>query len=139
MASEDTYPAVQSVLARWSHLLDDREYQKMADLLVPDAVMQFPSGVEFVGRDAIRDAVAKVQPERPIKHLTGIPDVEFRGASVAVARTDMVSFVVEPDGTWRVGVATRYHDRLRLIDGRWMFEVRQMRAAGAPAVSVRDL
>lgn len=131
MEDRESYGAVQNVLARWSHLLDDREYEKLSDLLASDAVMRFPSGAEHVGRTAIRDAVVKVQPSGPIKHLTGISDIEFEGEHEAVTRTDMVSFLAEPDGTWRIGIAARYHDRLRLVDGRWLFVNREMEAPRA--------
>jgi ketosteroid isomerase-like protein len=139
MASESPHGDIQGVLARWSHLLDDRDYEHLVELLTPDAVMHFPSGVEHVGRAAIRDAVAAVQPERPIKHLMGLPDIELLSESEAIARTDMVSFILEAEGGLRTGVASRYFDRLRLVDGRWMFEARWMRAPGMPGVDAADL
>lgn len=134
MATPDAIGLIQSVIARWSHLLDDRDYEAMSRLLLPDAVMEFPSGKEFRGRDVIRDAVAGVQPELPVKHLTGVPDVEIVGDDVAVARADMVTIAVEADGSVRLQGASRYFDRLRRVDGQWLFESRQMRSPGAPPV-----
>ena len=138
MGYNQPYAAIQSLLARWSHLLDDRDYERLGELLAPDAVMQFPSGVEHLGRDAIRDAVASAQPERPIKHLMGLPDIEFESESKARVRTDMVSFIVQPDRTLATGIATRYDDRVELFEGKWVFRERRMRAPGDPSIGTND-
>lgn len=135
MTTAEDVTAIQSIIGRWSHLLDDKNFEAMSQLLLPDAIMEFPSGQEFHGRDVIRDGVAAVQPELPVKHLTGIPDIEIVTDDIALARTDMVGITVQADGSLKVAGMSRYFDRLHRADGTWKFHARRMRSAGAPPVT----
>jgi uncharacterized protein (TIGR02246 family) len=123
---------IQSVIARYSHLLDDQDYDAFVALFVPEGVLHF-GGVDHVGRETIAREVAAIQPARPGKHLTAVADIELVGDDRATARVDMVTFGYDPEGAIKLGGMSRYYDRLVLVDGEWLFESRRMRRPGEPA------
>ena len=85
---------------------------------------------EHRGHDAIKEAVAAIQPVKPGKHFTGPPVIDLVSEDTAHAWTDMVTFLFNDDGSLRVAGMSRYHDVIERVDGRWLFTARFMHAPG---------
>jgi hypothetical protein len=132
---------IKRLVAMYAFCLDDRDYDALASMLGADCLLAVGE-YRLTGRDEIVASVSGMQSQDPGRHLLGPTLVELDGPERASAWTDMVGIVPGPDGTQVIAGTWRYHDRLALIDQRWVFTHRylltpaQPPVEGAPALPV---
>ena len=117
--------AIHRVLARYCHTIDDGAFDEFAALWAVDAEFVLYGEVTR-GRDAIRDAIAAMQPpERRGRHLTVNAVVDIRG-DAASAVSDFLFFHREPDAPVELRFIGRYHDELVRSEDGWQFGRREI-------------
>lgn len=111
---------VQDVLARYAHLVDNRDLEAWASLFTEDAVFRFGE-VECRGRKEIHRWMA----ERPSSgagchNITNI-SVETEGADRASATSNWILSRRSEEGQpWQIAAIGTYRDSLVRRDGRWL-------------------
>jgi hypothetical protein len=119
--------AVRRAVALYAFRLDDRDYEGLVEMLHEDCSL-FMTGFSQHGREQMLASVSGMQSAVPGRHLVGPTIVEIEGTDQASAWTDMVGIVPGTEGTHVVAGTWRYHDRLVLEDGRWVFTHRYLHA-----------
>lgn len=114
---------IRKILARSCQYLDDRRFRDWADLFTEDAVMGRMHGREDVYA-RISQAELAQKPELRRKHLivNSVIDHQEDAADV-VSDLLMIDLTEEGACNFRMG---RYHDRLALVDGQWLFRERRL-------------
>ena len=121
---------IHQLLARYGHLVDDRDWNRFGDLFVPDATIDYQSStgrVERAGRDMIVAWFRELeQSHPPAHHVTNILVDE---AADPVGRVDVHSKFIAPY-TRANHVPKRlyggeYHDVVVKTDGGWRFAHKQ--------------
>lgn len=113
--------AIRERLYEYGYRLDERDWAGWAALFTEDGVGDFEGWRVAEGRDELeafgRDVVG--ESFEYSAHVTHNPLVEVEGDR-ASARRYVEVFYALTDGTtaWRQG---RYDDRLRRVDGEWLF------------------
>jgi 3-phenylpropionate/cinnamic acid dioxygenase small subunit len=112
--------AIQRVLARYCHTIDDGAFDEFGALWADDAEFVL-RGTVTRGRAAIRDAIEAMQPpERRGRHLTMNAVVDVDG-DVARAVSDFLFFVRDPGAPAALRYIGRYHDEFARADVGWQF------------------
>lgn len=123
---------IRRLLAEYCHLCDEGEFVALAQRFTSDGCFRYDVHTA-TGRDAIvRWFEANQPPERRGKHITANAVIDVDGGRAEV-RSDYV-FLTFVDGTLAPALAGRYHDQLRRVGGRWLFERREARPLAAPTV-----
>jgi uncharacterized protein (TIGR02246 family) len=118
--------AIQAVLARYCHAIDDGDLAALGACFTADAELH-AFGRDRTGREAIIALLDKVIPaDRRGKHLTAntvIGDivVDPDGTRTAHARSDFA--FLGPDGSATTG---RYEDDLAAVGGDWRIATRRI-------------
>lgn len=120
--------SISRLIALYSHLLDDQDYENWIQLFTDDGLLVV-GGVEHRGRDAIKAFVASIQPHPPGKHFMGLPVINQLDGTTAHAWCDMVMLLPSSTGVDTVAMC-RYHDVVVCVDGEWKFSHRYYQAAG---------
>jgi ketosteroid isomerase-like protein len=113
--------AIRQTIALYCQLLDDQRFDELADLFCDDGTLPW-QGRTLRGREEIaRGLPATQEVLGRTRHLplSSVIDVRGDGAS---AWTDTVVTLNEPGGSASIGWIGRYHDRFRLVGGRWRFQ-----------------
>lgn len=122
---------IQQTLSLYDHVVDNAEWDRLADVLTADARLETPDGA-FESPDGARRYEETAHPaERPSHHVlnTVLRPGETPGTAVAwsrfvligydatVAGGDYVDTLVHDDGTWRISVRrVRERNRTRAAD-----------------------
>ena len=130
MTAED---AVRHLLALYPARHDVRDVEGYVALFAANGA--FVGGnARHEGRGAIREFItatyASQAAERRTKHLCGNSLIEIRGAE-ATAETDFVAYERYGAEPWRIHTIGRYHDRLVLENGQWLFLERRVATIGS--------
>jgi uncharacterized protein (TIGR02246 family) len=122
---------IRRTLCEYCQRCDDGRFDEWADLFAEDARFVL-SGQVTEGRDAIRDLMAKMQPEGGRgQHVTSNTLIDIDG-DTAGATTDYL--FVRPTAEGLVIIAAgRYYDRLARDGRRWRFSERAISVLGMPA------
>lgn len=123
--------ACEQVLYRFTAHFDAGEFREMEDYFAPEGVWKRHEG-DIVGIAALRERMAARKPDRLMRHLITNPRVTI----LADDHVRIDSYVTlymhvfgsdRPAGTMPLNgaiVVGRYHDELRLIEGRWKIVLR---------------
>lgn len=104
---------------------DHRDLARWRGVWTPDAVWQVRPDQQFVGVDAICEAVQRQWRRfQTMQHATTNHVVTIDGAS-ATGRSDVLALIQLRDGRWIVGGAT-YQDQYRRDDGGWRIVRREV-------------
>lgn len=115
---------IRQLIATFCQCLDDRQFEAWWMLWVEDGSFN-----ERIGRDAIRDMILAgelaTMPELSRKHAIANITIDVQGAH-ATSKSDLCMFDrMGADAPWTLRVG-RYEDRLVKVDGRWLFQHRQL-------------
>lgn len=114
---------IRRLLAEYCQLCDDGDFAALTERFAPDGSFVFGESIS-TGRDELRRWFEVSQtPERRGKHLTVNVVVDVDGD-----RADVVSdflFLMVREGAVTPLITGRYHDDLRRVDGRWLFQRRE--------------
>lgn len=117
--------ALDRLIARYAHTLDDGRWDEFADLWAPEADLVL-RGTTTHGRGAIRAAVEASQPpERRGRHHVVNVELEIDGDR-ARGVSDFVLFVRAVDGPPQPRFVGRYDDTMTRVDGVWRFARREI-------------
>jgi hypothetical protein len=123
----DDREAIRDVLSRYCHYVDAGEGDKWAELFTEDGSFgreggSFDIGVgPFVGRAALRKMASRFRADG--LHFSANPVITVDGDDATVT-----SYVLVLQGREHpeVRMSGRYEDRLRKVDGRWLFSSRHL-------------
>lgn len=118
---------VRSVLARYSHLVDDGRRSELDRVFAAEATLDL-FGTSHSGLPAVIAALGGDRPPTGNRHLTTNVAVEVAGEE-ARAVSDWFLMAPAAEGGWRCLRAGRYEDRLRREDDGWRITVRRITAA----------
>ena len=106
--SAEQYLAVIDIMSQYNHRVDDREFDRCAELFHPDAVLIF-DGTPYEGAAAIRAwQQATLAPAAPGCHLLANPEV-WRESGRLRALSDF-ALIKNPRGAWEVVARGRWVD-----------------------------
>lgn len=127
MSSEyaDAVARIRNLVAAYAHALDDGRTDDLVAMFTHDAVAVLPGVPRLEGKDAIRAAYAEMVPRQPQRHVVTNTDVVEYDGQQATVRSDVV-FLLKGETEWTVRLVGRYTDRLRIEDGAWLFESREL-------------
>jgi uncharacterized protein (TIGR02246 family) len=112
--------AVQDLLARYAHAMDQRKLDDCIALFDDNAVLSV-TGDTHTGKAAIRawmDGIAEASP--PGRHLTVNITVDSLGDNRYIAEADFA--LVRPgEGAPTLAVIGRYYDEVGPVDDTWRF------------------
>ncbi|MBV8949456.1 MAG: nuclear transport factor 2 family protein [Actinobacteria bacterium] len=124
---------IRTLLATYAHGVDRGRFREVAELFVPDGILELGNRAAASGRDAIRAFLGDVDaPERDtpslayIRHHVSSIVIELH--SRTSARAESYFFVLTDRGPDHWG---RYRDDLVSQDGVWRFARRRARTDGA--------
>ena len=123
--------AIRNVMSAYNVAGDRMRVEALAATFLDDGVLKTPSAT-YRGREDIvaglsgrpRDSTAPTDAPRPsvVRHHLTTSHVTLGGPDIAEGRTYFIVFSdVGPDH------AGHYVDRMRKVDGSWLFEVRDVR------------
>jgi ketosteroid isomerase-like protein len=105
----ETDLGVRRVLARYCHLVDDRDFDPLVEMFTPDARFHV-LGTDLAGRPAIREWLDTV-PDPMFHHVTNV--VVSNGSNGTVhALSDCLVGGRRDGGPWAIWMLGRYHDTL---------------------------
>ncbi len=117
----ETDLAVRRLVARISHLLDDRDFDAFVGLLTPDCRFVV-AGRELQGAPAIR-AWLDTTPTPVCHEVTNVVVSNGSQPDTVHVVADVV-MQIKRDDRWSVGVVARYHDTLVGHDRDWKWSQR---------------
>jgi hypothetical protein len=122
----DDITAIQQVLVRYGHCVDDRDFAGLDQVFTPDARASYSGGPWLEGLGAIIASISPLANFPASLHLMGNMLVTVDGDQ-ATSDTRSITQLVESDGTTRVRTL-RYRDRWRRTPAGWRIVERVHRA-----------
>lgn len=119
----DVSEGVRATLAAYTHALDDGRTDDVVATFCPDGAIEMGELGAFEGHDALREAYAGWEPQRPQRHLVVNTHITDWDDDEATAVSDVVVLFQGKDG-WKVQIVGRYHDVLHHDGDRWRFHHR---------------
>ena len=119
----DVAEGVRAAIAAYTLALDDGRTDDIVATFCPDGSVDIPGMGAHHGHDALREAYARVAPQRPQRHVvvnTLVTDWNDHEASA----TSDVLFLHLGEGGWSILLVGRYQDTLHQDDGTWRFHDR---------------
>jgi len=118
----DDYLAIINLAAKYSHALDECDWDSLGACFTPDAVVEFTATPEPLrGRQQIVDFIRTGRQRFDVtQHLIGTPSVHVEGDTAQASFYVMAQHVVSRDGqTRRCLVGVRYYDVVRRTGEGW--------------------
>lgn len=121
------HEAIRDLMSEYCHLLDDQNFEELAELFTEDAVVTAKIAAKtFEGRDQIRGYLEGQPPHKRGIHVTVNHRVHIEeGANAANAAADFFVIVERPHGLHLLAMG-RYNDRIVRQDKRWLFAERHI-------------
>ena len=130
----DDLEAIKRLVFLYSQLLDDARLDEWERLFAEDAVFTVWDQ-RYDGRQAIRNGIGGMSPQRPGKHVAFAIVADIDGDR-AWAWTDFTALADAGPGQWGrsyvIATVARYYDELVRAPDGWLFARRQIRMAGEP-------
>ncbi len=113
---------IRDLSAKYAMLLDDHDWDALAQLWTEDAVWSI-GGIVFDGRKAVMDFLSGCLTEDYFaKHINGQSLIEVNEDGItATGKTDVLWLAQN----FETQVMARYVDSYVKVDGRWMFKHRE--------------
>jgi 3-phenylpropionate/cinnamic acid dioxygenase small subunit len=116
---------IRNLLSEYCHAIDERRFDDFERLFTADAVVTPKlAGTAYHGPAEIRAWLEAQPPAMRGLHTTTNPNIGVDGDDATV-RADFMVYVTRGDSAV-VGAWGFYRDRLRRVDGRWLFAQRQV-------------
>lgn len=119
--SVETDLAVRRLIARYCHLVDDRDFDQLVELFTEDGRLNI-LGTDMTGRAAMRDYLLTV-PEPMFHHVSNVA-VSNGSHERAHAISDCAVGGQRDGGPWSIWLIGRYHDTFVMGDKGLMFSQR---------------
>jgi hypothetical protein len=117
--------AIKKKRLLYSHLLDSRRIDELAEIFTEDAICDFGSYGRWEGRETIRSNYHKIEKGLLFRVMHGTCDhlVELTGSESAAGR----SYLFEADTVKKANENPFFHlgvydERYRKVDGSWLIE-----------------
>jgi hypothetical protein len=117
------HEAVKATKYAYVRCLDQKRWDEMADLFVPDATADYSGGkYHYEGREAIVAFMVKNMDRLAFhtSHRMHHPEIDLVGPTEATAIWAMEDVNVDAEWDFYLTGAGFYDDRYRLVDGRWL-------------------
>jgi uncharacterized protein (TIGR02246 family) len=121
----DDVAHIRDTIAAYAQALDDGRTDDVLVTFAPDGVAAFPGMEPLRGHEAIRAAYSRMAPRVPQRHVVSNTVITAYDGQRATASSDLV-FYLKQDEAWTPKLVGRYTDQLRVEDGRWVFESRDL-------------
>jgi uncharacterized protein (TIGR02246 family) len=122
---------IRRLLASYSQLVDEGDYEGWAALFTVDGTFKPGSGEPALGRQAILALMTGSSHRaggRRTKHLCFNSLIEVKGGEATAVSDYLVFARTSADEPWTARTSGRHHDRLVKVDRRWLFAERVNRA-----------
>ncbi len=117
--SNDAQEAIKASSKEWVETYNSNDWQKLASLFTPDAILMPPNNAEVRGRTAI--AAWEAKNENGFRIAFDIQEIEGRGDTAYVRGRSCV-FIPDGDGGYGVDVGKFLELRKKQADGAWLIE-----------------
>jgi len=117
--SNDAREAIKTSAKEWVGTYNSNDWQKLATLFSPDAIMMPPNNAEVRGRTAI--AAWESENENGFRIAFDIQEIE-RSGDMAYVRGRSCLFIPDGDGGYGVDVGKFLELRKKQADGAWLIE-----------------
>ena len=114
---------VRATIAAYAQALDDGRTDDIVATFCPDGACDIPGMGTHKGHDALREAFAKVKPQRPQRHLVVNTLLTHWNDHEATAISDLL-FALQGKSGWSIPLVGRYNDTLHHDAGTWRFHHR---------------
>lgn len=114
--------AVKRLKYRYARLLDQKEWDELAQVFTDDATASYGGGdSRLQGSEAImRFLKGNLEPTSMItSHSVGQPEIELTGPDTATATWAFQDLVIDTSRSFTVRGASFYVDEYRKVDGEW--------------------
>ena len=111
--------AIKTSSKEWVETYNSNDWQKLASLFSPDAVMMPPNSAEIRGRTAI--AAWEAENENGFRIAFDIQEIESSGDTAYVRGRSCV-FIPDGEGEYGVDVGKFLELRKKQADGAWLIE-----------------
>jgi len=120
------HEAIKAVKYAYFRCLDQKDWDGMIELFVPDGAVAAYSGgkYRYEGREAIVEFM-RTNMDRPAfhtSHRVHHPEIELTGPDTALGTWAMEDVNVDTEFDFYLTGAGFYEDRYRKLDGRWLLE-----------------
>ena len=126
----DVAAGVGDAIARYAQALDDGRTDDVVATFCSDGVVDMIGLGHCEGHTELREAYARVVPQRPQRHMITNTVITGWSDNEATAVSDLV-FVRLGDAGWAVQLVGRYDDTFHCHDGVWTVHRRTMSVVGA--------
>ncbi|WP_330255177.1 nuclear transport factor 2 family protein [Nocardia sp. NBC_00565] len=116
---------VHAAIATYTRALDEGRTSDIVATFCPDGATEIMGVGTFEGHNALQGVYAGMVPTQPQKHLVANTVITSWTENQATASSDLV-FLQRGEAGWAVGLVGRYQDTLRLHDGAWRFQHRNL-------------
>ena len=122
----DDLGEIQQLYARYAWAMDEGQFEQWLQLFTDDAVIEGPTFGRYQGREDLKRFVAKYKLANgmfQVRHMLSNLLVEIEGDNAA-GRCYVAHYRTHRGRTELNGMGG-YRDRLRKVDGKWLFAERQ--------------
>ncbi len=132
----DDLAEIQQLYSRYARTIDEKRHEEWLDCFTEDGVVEGPNFGRYVGRDQLRQFIAKYRAETAmfqVRHVITNVNVEVQGDS-AVGNCYVLHYRTHR-GRIELSAIGTYQDALRKTDGKWRFADRKAAwdYSGSPA------
>ena len=117
----ETDLAMRRLIARYCHLVDDRDFDQLVDLFTDDGCFKV-LGTDLHGKPAMREWLDTV-PDPMFHHVNNVV-VSTGSHDRTHALSDCLVGGKRDDGPWSIWMLGRYHDTFVVADGELKFSQR---------------
>ena len=122
----DDLAEIQQLYSRYSWTLDEKRHDEWLACFTEDGVVEGSNFGRFVGREQLRQFIAKYRSETAmyqVRHIVSNIMADIQGDSAA--GSCYVLHYRTYRGRTELSAIGRYQDQLRKVDGRWLFADRK--------------
>jgi len=116
---------VNAAIAAYTQALDEGRTADIVATFCPDGATEIMGVGTFTGHEALQGVYSGMVPTAPQKHLIANTVITSWTENEATAVSDLV-FIQRGEAGWGVGIVGRYEDTLRLHEGLWRFQHRNL-------------
>jgi 3-phenylpropionate/cinnamic acid dioxygenase small subunit len=124
---QEERPAIRDLYFRYALEIDEGHYDRWIDCFTNDGTFDSPRFGRHVGHDGLRKFAAIYRESlggAKVRHVITNVLVDIEGDRAT--GTCYLSYYHTKHGTTELAGMGGYRDKLRKVDGRWLFESRQV-------------
>jgi hypothetical protein len=125
--------ACEQVVKHYAYYRDRLDYEGYGKLFTTDAVLLFPGGMRYQGRDAIVEALRERGPQTVTRHLVTAVKIIPNDNTTATGTSYVLVYgypagpeITEPVTVKGYSLVGEYRDAFRMVDGECLIQQREL-------------